>query len=195
MRNRNMLTVISAGVALIGLYGCPKPTETQRSLGQPAALPAGKRLRIAVIPKGTSHSFWQTVKAGADAAGAEEKVEIVWQGPAKENNYIEQIDVVQAQVTSGVDGMVLAATDAAALVKPVQEAMKKIPVVTIDSGLKEPVSLCYIATDNVEGGRRAADSLAKLIGEKGKVGLLIFLKGAASRLRCTRVKRGSSPTT
>jgi ribose transport system substrate-binding protein len=76
---------------------------------------------------------------------------------------------------------VLAATDAKSLIKPVQDALSKnIPVVTIDSGLSEPISLCYIATNNVEGGRQAADALAKAIGEKGKVGLLIFLKGARS---------------
>ena len=34
-----------------------------------AAPSGGKRLRIAVVPKGTTHEFWQTVKAGAEAAG------------------------------------------------------------------------------------------------------------------------------
>src|SRR5262245_66089070 len=35
---------------------------------------------IAVIPKGVSHSFWQTVKAGADAAGKDLNVGIDWKG-------------------------------------------------------------------------------------------------------------------
>jgi len=89
---------------------------------------------------------------------------------------------VQAQVTNRVDAIVLAATDAEALVKPAKDALAKgIPVITIDSGLKDPdASLCYIATDNVEGGRRAAEALAKEIGAKGKVGLLLFEKGSAS---------------
>ena len=58
---------------------------------------------------------------------------------------------------------------------------KGIPVVTIDSGVDDKdASLCYIATDNVKGGEAAADELAKQIGDKGKVGLLSFFKGAVS---------------
>ena len=162
------------------IIGCPKQNQSDVG-GDSGGGGTSKKLRVAVIPKGTTHSFWQTVKAGADAAGAEENVEIIWQGPDKETAFTEQINLVQNQVSGGVDGIVLAATDSEALVKPVKDAMEKgVPVVTIDSGLKDNPSLCYIATDNVEGGRQAADSLAKLIGEKGKVGLMPFLKGAGS---------------
>jgi ribose transport system substrate-binding protein len=55
-----------------------------------------------------------------------------------------------------------------------------IPVVTIDSGITPDVSKAFLATDNVKGGAEAADALARLIGEKGKVGLLPFIKGAGS---------------
>ncbi|HZO91177.1 MAG TPA: ABC transporter substrate-binding protein [Chthonomonadaceae bacterium] len=168
------------------LMGCPKqnatesagPTGTHTAAGGGGG---GQKLRIAVLPKGTAHSFWQTVKAGADAAGAEEGAEIIWQGPSAETDITEQINIFQNQVNAGVSGIVLAATDAQALVKPVQDAMAKgIPVVTIDSGLSEPISLCYIATDNVEGGRQAAEALAKEVGDKGNVGVLPFKKGARS---------------
>ena len=57
---------------------------------------------------------------------------------------------------------------------------KGIKVVTIDSGIKEPITSAYIATDNVKGGTAAADTLAKEIGEKGDVGMLIFGKGSVS---------------
>jgi len=167
----------------IGLLGCPKdkPADTSASSGAPTGNAPAKKLRIAVIPKGTAASFWQTVHAGAEAAGKEDGVEIIWQGPSRETDISEQVNLVQNQVSSGVDGIVLAATDAQGLVKPVQDAIaKNVPVVTIDSGLKEPVSLCFIATNNVEGGRKAAESLAQLVGDKGKVGILPFLKGAGS---------------
>lgn len=38
------------------------------------------RLTIAVIPKGTIHEFWKTVHAGADMAGRELDVDILWKG-------------------------------------------------------------------------------------------------------------------
>ena len=63
---------------------------------------------IAVIPKGVSHSFWQTVKSGADAAGKELNVKIVWKGAAQETDYSGQINIVEDMINQRVDGIVLA---------------------------------------------------------------------------------------
>ena len=41
-------------------------------------------LRIAVIPKGTTHEFWKSVHAGAAQAAEELGVEIFWKGPLQE---------------------------------------------------------------------------------------------------------------
>ncbi len=175
----------------LALFGCPKetPPDINTKVEKPGGdskMPStgdngGKKYRIAVIPKGTAHQFWQAVKAGADAAGEEEKVDITWQGPSPEDDVKGQIDVVETQIISKADGIVLAAVDATALVNPVKKALDKgIPVVTIDSGIKEDITSAYIATDNVKGGMAAAEHLAKLIGEKGEVGLLIFGKGSVS---------------
>ena len=53
------------------------------------------RLQIAVIPKGTTHQFWKSIHAGANKAGFENDVEIIWQGPQKEDDRQMQIQVVQ----------------------------------------------------------------------------------------------------
>ncbi|HEV2474373.1 MAG TPA: ABC transporter substrate-binding protein, partial [Chthonomonadales bacterium] len=175
--SRKMVALAAIPAAAL-ILGCPKPKAAAPTGG--GASPSGK-ISIAVIPKATSHSYWLSVKAGADAAGRAAGVDIHWLGPSEETGITEQINILQSQVTSGVQGVVLAATDSHALIRPVQDAIAKgVKVVTVDSGLAEPISLCYIATDNVEGGRLAADALAKAIGGKGKVGVLAYLKGAAS---------------
>ncbi len=178
--NRSTLPILSL-IVIASAVGCAKekPADTA-SGGEPK--PAGQKLKIAVIPKGTAAFFWQAVDSGAQQAGKDSGVDIIWQGPDKEGSITDQINLVQSQVTNKVDGIVIAASDATALVKPVKDAMAAhIPVVTVDSGLTEKdASVALIATDNVEGGRRAADTLAKEIGEKGDVGLLIFQKGSAS---------------
>jgi len=190
MRNWMRYSGIAA-VAVISLttLGCPKETPTPPTTGgtsspptSGSATPPGKKLKIAVIVKGTANSFWKTMQAGADAAGKEDNVDIVFDGPTPEGDIQNQINLVQTQVTNMVDGLVLAATDSNALVKPVQEAVKKgIPVVMVDSGINDTTSpVCYIATDNVKGGQIAADKLAEAIGKKGNVALLSMVKGAAS---------------
>src|SRR5262245_13614595 len=97
---------------------------------------------IAVIPKATSHEFWKSIHAGAVKAQQElnekgAKVEIIWQGPLREDNRDQQIQVVENFISRRVSGIVLAPTDSKALVAPVNTAARaKVPVVIIDSGLK-----------------------------------------------------------
>ena len=145
---------------------------------------AAESLKIAVIPKGTTHSFWKSVEAGARKAGRELGVEIIWKGPLKEDDRAQQIAVVQQFVTSGVSAIVLAPLDDTALRSPVQAAhARKIPVVIIDSALKgEPGRdfASFVSTDNFRGGVLAGEELARLLGGKGKVVLLRYAEGSAS---------------
>src|SRR5829696_3729793 len=89
----------------------------------PSAAADGSRpLRIAVIPKGTSHEFWKSVHAGAENAAMEfGNVEVVWKGPFRENDRDGQISVVQDFVTQKVDGIILAPLDQQALIPYVRE--------------------------------------------------------------------------
>lgn len=147
---------------------------------------ADKSYTIAVIPKGTTHEFWQTIHAGAVKAQRELadkgiKVDVIWKGPLREDDRDQQIQVVENFTTRGVDGIVLAPLDSQALVAPVVMAAKrKIPVVVFDSDLKSDKQISFVATDNYKGGVMAADYLAKLLGEKGNVILLRLAVGSAS---------------
>jgi len=137
-------------------------------------------LRIAVIPKGTTHEFWKAVHAGAKKAAAETNVEIIWKGPLKEDDLKAQIDVVQSFTAQGVNGIVLAPLSDKALVGSVKAAVdQKIPVVVFDSDLAESHHASFVATDNRAAGRLAGEHLAKLVG-KGKVVLLRYQEGSAS---------------
>ena len=88
---------------------------------------------------------------------------MIWQGPQKEDDRVQQIQLVQSAVAAGVDGIVLAPLDAQALVEPVEAAVAKgIPVVIIDSGLESNKIVSYVATDNYHGGVLAAQRLGEL---------------------------------
>lgn len=157
--------------------------------GGGGATPSGKAgggtktLRIAMIPKGTTHEFWRSVHAGAEKAAKElGNVEILWKGPVKEDDRESQISLVQEFIVQKVDGICLAPLDAAALVPYVEEsAEKKIPVVVFDSGLaKDDAIVSYVATDNRKGGAIAAHRLAEVMGKQGNVILLRYNKGSES---------------
>ncbi len=141
----------------------------------------GKKYRIAVVPKGTVHEFWQTVKAGAEAAGAENNAEIIWKGPTQETDIPGQIAIIEDMMASKVDALVMAACDSKALIPTAKKVAETIPVVTIDSGLDDPsVARCFVATDNEKGAADAAKTLSQLVGGKGTIGLISFVPGAAT---------------
>jgi ribose transport system substrate-binding protein len=136
---------------------------------------------IAVIPKGTMHEFWKSIHAGAVKAAKECDVEIIWKGPLKEDDREDQIKVVENMIIRGVDGIVLAPLDDAALRNPVKDATRSgIPVVIFDSDLQSKYQVSFVATDNYVGGQKAGKYLAEKLGGKGKVILMRYAEGSAS---------------
>jgi ribose transport system substrate-binding protein len=163
-------TSIGLLLALIAAGACSKPPSGAES-----------RLTIAVIPKGTSHVFWQSVHAGAARAAHELGVDIIWRGPLREDDRASQVSEVEGFVTRGVSGIVLAPLDDSALVAPVSDATKnKIPVVIIDSALKSNDYVSFVSTDNKRGGRMAGEGLASMLPNGGKVVMLRYEEGSAS---------------
>ena len=143
-------------------------------------------LRIAVIPKGTTHTFWKSVHAGAlkaerEIAALGSAVEVIWKGPLLEDDRAHQISVVENFIAQRVDGIVLAPLDRKALVAPVRSAGSAgIPVVVIDSDLDDDTKISFAATDNFRGGQIGGEHLAALLGGKGKVIMLRLMSGHAS---------------
>ena len=142
---------------------------------------ADGKLTIAVIPKGTSHVFWQSIHAGAEKAAREVGAQVIWRGPLREDDRASQVSEVEGFITRGVSGIVLAPLDDSALVAPVSDAARsKIPVVIIDSALKGGDYISFVATDNLQGGRLAGERLAGLLPNGGKVVMLRYAEGSAS---------------
>jgi ribose transport system substrate-binding protein len=139
---------------------------------------------IAVIPKGTSHVFWQSIHGGAEKAAQELGVSVIWRGPLREDDRESQVTEVENAVARGVAGIALAPLDESALVAPVSSAMKRrIPVVIFDSGLKGDDYVSFVATDNDAGGRLAGEHLLKLLNGRGRVVLLRYAEGHDSTRR------------
>jgi ribose transport system substrate-binding protein len=163
----------------LGITGCAPKTEQTESKDA-----APKKLRIAVIPKGTTHEFWKAIHAGAVKAARELDIEIIWKGPQKEDDREQQIQVVQNFITPDIKGIVLAPLDAKALVNPVKEATQAgIPVVIMDSGLEAEAGkdfVSFVATDNYQGGVLGARRLAEKMGGTGNAILMRYQEGSAS---------------
>jgi ribose transport system substrate-binding protein len=167
-------SVIAACVVLI--TGCGNKSDDPSGKATGSA-----KHSIAVIPKGTTHIYWQSVHAGADAAGKEFGYEILWNGPERETDRERQIQIIEDFIVQKVDGVVLAPLDREALVPSVEKlASLNIPCAIIDSGIKTDKYVCYAATDNYQGGVLAARRMGKILDGKGKVVVIKYVPGSGS---------------
>jgi ribose transport system substrate-binding protein len=168
---RKTIILLLSSAFVLCLAGCSKKDVPNEN----------GRLTVAVIPKGTIHEFWKTVHAGAEMAGEELDVEILWKGSLKEDDRDAQISVVENIIVRKVDGIVLAPLDDVALRRPVETAMRSdIPVVIFDSGLQGDNYISYVATDNFKAGQLAGEYMTKLLDGKGKVVVLRYSEGSDS---------------
>src|ERR1700744_1985162 len=122
--------LLAAGCLALLLTGCDKPS------GGGGATPGNGGHGIAVIPKGSTHDYWKSLHAGANAAGKEFGYEIYWNAPELETDRERQIQIVEDFMVQKVDGVVLAPVDREALVPSVEKLdAAKIPCVIVDSAI------------------------------------------------------------
>lgn len=171
---RGLAVVVALGAGLLGCSSSPERSA---------------KYRVAVVPKGTTHDFWKSIHAGAVQAARERPdVEILWDGPAKEDQRKEQQEIVERFTAERVSAIVLAPCDRQTLVGPVERALKAgIPVTIIDSGLdstpaiRESVHyLGYVATNNQEGGEKAAERMIQVLNGKHRAKVLMIRYQAGS---------------
>ena len=125
---KKLLALLTVFVLTVGmLVGCG---------GNEAANTADKGT-IAVVAKGESHAFWQSVKAGAEAAGEKYGYKITFRGPASESakDLPSQMEMVQTALSSGAKALVLGTIGEGFVDMLSQAKDSGIPVVQFDSGI------------------------------------------------------------
>ncbi len=132
-----------------------------------------KKFRIAYVPGLTTDAFYISMKFGAEEVAKKLGVELIWTG-AQEWDYTKQTPIVNSLVAEKVDAIIIAPNDAKAMVAPLKKAMEAgIPVFTVDTNVSdESAYVANVTSDNIQGGKLAADTLAELIGKKGKVAVM-----------------------
>jgi len=162
--------IIAASLAALAAYGATSY----------AAEP-----KIPIIVKDTTSFYWQIVLAGARHAGKDLGVNVPELGAQSESDINGQISILENAVAEKPAAVVIAPTEFKALGEPIDEAAKKVPIIGIDSAADSKAFTSFLTTDNVQGGRIAADGLAEAIKAKygkaeGEVALITSLPGVGS---------------
>jgi len=140
---------------------------------------------IPIIVKDTTSFYWQIVLAGARAAGKDLGVNVPELGAQAETDINGQISILENAVAGAPAAVVISPTEKSALGAPITEAAKSVPIIGIDSSADSTAFTSFLTTDNVQGGRIAADGLVAAIKastgkEEGDVALITSVPNAGS---------------
>jgi ribose transport system substrate-binding protein len=145
---------------------------------------AQDKLVIAVVPKNLNNPFFDQAKLGCEKAVEEigaDKVECFFTGPPEHGGGDEQVQIVADLIAKGVNGIGVAASNAAAMASVLPEAKAKgIPVLTWDTDLlpeAKDLRVAYIGTHNYDIGVNLA-KLAQKIKPNG--GTICIQSGGAA---------------
>lgn len=159
--------------------GTEAATQTTEAAAAEAEVKADGDYEIYFISKTGASPYWQTVAMGAEQAGKDLGIKVTILAPNAETEIDKQISMVEQAVNAGADGITLAPLDVNSLIQPCADVMKAgIPLTLVDSLIDSEDYNVAFATDNYAAGEKAADELAKQLGEKGKIFVINAVAGS-----------------
>lgn len=159
---KKILSLLLAGVLSVGLCGCGKEAETQKT-------------QVAMIVKSTESAFWKSVFAGARAAATEYNINISFDGPAAEEDYEAQNEMVRRAMDDGVDVIIFSAVDYNANAEIINQAAQRgIKIIVIDSDVNSGQVSCRIGTNNLQAGIKAAEAALATAAEELYIGIVNY---------------------
>jgi ribose transport system substrate-binding protein len=175
MRRRSLTTAMLLALSAVVVAGCGSSSSSSSSSApatsssSSASSSSGSK-SLALIQGTKADNFYVTMGCGAKAEAAKLGYSINVQGPA-DFAAPEQIPIVNAITAQHPGAVLIAPTDTQALIAPMQQMKSAgIKVVQVDTTVSnKSIAVASISSDNLQGGAKAADELAKLIGGKGSV--------------------------
>lgn len=168
-----MVSLAITGVlAIAGLTGCGTRTQqgTQGTSGNK---------KIGMVVSTLNNPFFVTMKDGATKKAKELGYDLVVID--SQNDASKERANVDDLIQQGVSALIINPTDSDAVGNSIKAANdKKIPVLTVDRQANQGTVVTHIASDNVKGGKLAADFILEKLGGKANIVELQGLPGASA---------------
>jgi ribose transport system substrate-binding protein len=149
---------------------------------------------FALVPKNVNNPFFDQARDGCKKAEAElnGEIECRYIGPGEHGGGEEQMQMVSDLIQSGIDGLAVSPSNAAAMASALTQAKAAgIPVLTWDSDLlpeNADLRIAYVGTKNYDIGV----NLAKIVQEIKPDGGTICIRAAPRRPTTTSACRASA---
>ena len=160
------LNVYALCLALLVVGGLPMLSGCQSGTGGGTG---GKRIGVTLLTR--EHVFYKDLEAGLKEAADKQGYQlIVTSGDmdlAKQQSQIENF------IVQRVDAIVLCPADSKGIGPAIEQANRaNIPVFTADIAAQGGQVVSHVASDNLSGGRLAAEYIAKALNGQGEVGVI-----------------------
>jgi ABC-type sugar transport system substrate-binding protein len=160
-----LLTVASMLLAACGTAATQAPAKTE------APVVAADKFYV-FLPKGLDNPYWDSCRKGMEAEMAKLGVKAEFLGPEK-SDATKQVEIFESVIARKPAAIAVSPNDPATVKDAIAKATAAgIPVITWDADAPDSARILYIGTNNVAAGKTAGETLAKILGGKGKVAIL-----------------------
>ena len=150
-------------------FGCGQPVTNSNAGNSSAVGAAKKRIGVSLLTR--EDDFYRELEAGLQEAARRNNYELLVQSGDKDlSKQQSQIDNFLVQK---VDAIILCPTDTQGIAPAIERANAAgVPVFTADIAAGGGKIVSHVASDNVAGGRLAAEYIVKAINGEGSVGII-----------------------
>jgi ribose transport system substrate-binding protein len=180
-------TLIAAG-AVVLLTGCGNgQVENPGDQGGGG----GGNKRLALVPGVQNEPFYISMRCGAEEQAKSAGYTVQTNAPAKFDATLQE-PIVTGLAANKPAALLIAPTDDVAMTEPIKQVKDQgVVVVEVDTALQDTsVAVSTVTSNNEQGGRLAADTLAKLAS--GKSGTVLVLDTIAGTSTTNARARGFS---
>lgn len=177
---RTLVAVGALASAAALLTACGSGTVGQTGSGSSSSAPSGSK-KLAYVAGVAAEPFYISLQCGAQAEAKKLGYDLTSQAPQQFDAPL-QTQLVNALAADPPAALLIAPTDDTAMLAPIQQVKARgAKIIEVDTALKDTsVAESSISSDNAQGGKLAAQTMAKLAAGKSGSVLVLDTKAGTS---------------
>lgn len=117
------------------------------------------KYHFALIAEETENDYWRLIEKGAKKAAAEHDIQLEYVAPQKADND-ELLRLLDTMISAKVDGIIVQGVEGKRFVDLVHKGNERqLPIITIDTDVKNSERKAYVGTDNHYAGQLAGKNM------------------------------------
>lgn len=141
-----------------------------------------KVYNISIIVRGKNSESLMIMKQGIDQAASEMNANISFVTLSEENSAIEQKELMEREIKNKADAIIIAPVDYEKMTNSIENVMKKVPVILIESNIKSEQVLSSISCDNYDLGVSLAKEMIEMGNKRANIAIV------KDNLECSSIK-------